>query len=167
MYDVLRADRCISTHSMEARVPFGDTAFVKYVMSIDPELKLNTYNKGKYLLRHAFEKDQILPYEILMREKAAFSDAVGHSMADDLKLWLSGHIRMKNSKPEKPYMIMPLLLLRKACSIVISLKSIILDSPEWLSISGCQTRSGRAVMSMIHPLVISPTMEKAESDRIR
>lgn len=56
MYDVLRADRCISTHSMEARVPFGDTAFVKYVMSIDPELKLNTYNKGKYLLRHAFEK---------------------------------------------------------------------------------------------------------------
>lgn len=59
--------------------------FVKYVMSIDPELKLNTYNKGKYLLRHAFEKDQILPYEILMREKAAFSDAVGHSMADDLK----------------------------------------------------------------------------------
>lgn len=85
MYDVLRADRCISTHSMEARVPFGDIAFVKYVMSIDPELKLNTYNKGKYLLRHAFEKDQILPYEILMREKAAFSDAVGHSMADGLK----------------------------------------------------------------------------------
>lgn len=85
MYDVLRADRCISTHSMEARVPFGDTEFVKYVMSVDPELKLNTYGKGKYLLRHAFEKDEILPYDILMREKAAFSDAVGHSMADDLK----------------------------------------------------------------------------------
>lgn len=85
MYDVLRADRCISTHSMEARVPFGDTAFVRYVMSVDPELKMNRYGKGKYLLRHAFEKDEILPYGILMREKAAFSDAVGHSMADDLK----------------------------------------------------------------------------------
>lgn len=85
MFDVLRADRCISTHSMEARVPFGDTEFVKYVMSIDPALKMNTYHMGKYLLRHAFERDAILPKSILMREKAAFSDAVGHSMADDLK----------------------------------------------------------------------------------
>lgn len=85
MYDVLRADRCISTHSMEARVPFGDPAFVSYVMSIRPELKMNTYGIGKYLLRHAFEADHILPESILMREKAAFSDAVGHSLADDLK----------------------------------------------------------------------------------
>ena len=84
MYDVLRADRCISSNSMEARVPFGDLDFVKYVMSIDPEMKLNKYNKGKYLLRHAFEGDY-LPYDILMREKAAFSDAVGHSMVDHLK----------------------------------------------------------------------------------
>ena len=84
MYDVLRADRCISVHSMEARVPFGDLDFVKYVMSINPEKKLNKYNKGKYLLRHAFEGDY-LPRDILMREKAAFSDAVGHSMVDYLK----------------------------------------------------------------------------------
>ncbi len=84
MYDVLRADRCISVHSMEARVPFGDLDFASYVMSIDPAKKMNTYNKGKYLLRHAFEGDY-LPYDILMREKAAFSDAVGHSMVDYLK----------------------------------------------------------------------------------
>ena len=37
MYDVLRADRCISANSLEARVPFGDLDFVKYVMSVDPE----------------------------------------------------------------------------------------------------------------------------------
>ena len=86
MYDVLRADRCISVNSMEARVPFGDLDFVKYVMSINPKLKMNTYNKGKYLLRHAFEGDY-LPYDILMREKAAFSDAVGHSMVDYLKAY--------------------------------------------------------------------------------
>ncbi|MCQ2480848.1 MAG: asparagine synthase B [Clostridia bacterium] len=84
MYDVLRADRCISVNSLEARVPFGDLDFAEYVMSIDPAKKMNTYGKGKYLLRHAFEGDY-LPYDILMREKAAFSDAVGHSMVDDLK----------------------------------------------------------------------------------
>lgn len=84
MYDVLRADRCISVNSLEARVPFGDLDFVQYVMSIDPAKKVNVYNKGKYLLRHAFEGDY-LPQSILMREKAAFSDAVGHSMVDYLK----------------------------------------------------------------------------------
>lgn len=84
MYDVLRADRCISVNSLEARVPFGDLDFVKYVMAINPEIKLNKYNKGKYLLRHAFEGDY-LPHEILYREKAAFSDAVGHSMVDYIK----------------------------------------------------------------------------------
>ena len=84
MYDVLRADRCISVNSLEARVPFGDLDFVSYVMALDPAMKMNTYSKGKYLLRHAFEGDY-LPWDILMREKAAFSDAVGHSMVDDLK----------------------------------------------------------------------------------
>ena len=85
MYDVLRADRCISVNSLEARVPFGDIDFVKYVMSVNPELKLNKYGKGKYLLRHAFEDGGYLPDDILWREKAAFSDAVGHSMVDYLK----------------------------------------------------------------------------------
>ena len=79
MYDVLRADRCISVNSLEARVPFGDLDFVDYVMHVSPELKMNKYNKGKYLLRHAFEGEW-LPHDILFREKAAFSDAVGHSM---------------------------------------------------------------------------------------
>lgn len=87
MYDVLRADRCISTHSMEARLPFGDLDFVSYVMAVDPARKMNTYGIGKYLLRHAFEEDHLLPESILFRQKAAFSDAVGHSMADDLKAY--------------------------------------------------------------------------------
>ncbi len=90
MYDVLRADRCISVNSLEARVPFGDLDFVEYVMAVAPEKKLNTYGKGKYLLRHAFEKGGYLPDEILWREKAAFSDAVGHSMVDHLKEYAQG-----------------------------------------------------------------------------
>ena len=84
-YDVLRADRCLAANSLEARVPFGDLDFVQYVMAIDPAKKLNTYGKGKYLLRKAFEEGGWLPESILWREKAAFSDAVGHSMVDDLK----------------------------------------------------------------------------------
>ena len=113
MYDVLRADRCISVNSLEARVPFGDLKFVRYAMSIDPELKMNRQgvaakssmlpatvsgiagncqslrdchpHMGKYLIRKAFADDHILPDEILWRQKAAFSDAVGHSMVSDLK----------------------------------------------------------------------------------
>lgn len=84
MYDVLRADRCISVNSLEARVPFGDLQFVDYVMGIDPGLKMNRYGIGKYLLRRAFEGDSLIPESIRLREKAAFSDAVGHSMRDDL-----------------------------------------------------------------------------------
>ena len=56
-----------------------------FFTAFDPELKMNHYGKGKYLLRHAFQEDSYLPQEILWREKAAFSDAVGHSMVDYLK----------------------------------------------------------------------------------
>ncbi len=85
MYDVLRADRCISVNSLEARVPFGDLAFVDCAMRIDPNLKMNHHGMGKYLIRRAFAEDAILPEAILWRQKAAFSDAMGHSMVDDLK----------------------------------------------------------------------------------
>ena len=74
-------------HGLEARVPFSDTDFVDYVMGIDPEMKMNRYNMGKYLLRAAFEEDGYLPESILFRQKAAFSDAVGHSMVDELKAY--------------------------------------------------------------------------------
>jgi asparagine synthase (glutamine-hydrolysing) len=85
LYDVLRADRCISAHSLEARVPFGDLDFVDAVMATDPALKLNSTGMGKYHLRQALAQGDYLPDDILYREKAAFSDAVGHSMADAIK----------------------------------------------------------------------------------
>lgn len=89
-YDVLRADRCLAAHSLEARVPFADLDFAHYVMSIDPAAKMNTTGMGKYLLRRAFAEGGWLPDAILWREKAAFSDAVGHSMVDDLKGYAGG-----------------------------------------------------------------------------
>ncbi len=84
MYDVLRADRSLASNSLEARVPFGDLDFVDYVMRIDPKIKMNNYDMGKYLLRKSFE-GSYLPESILYRDKAAFSDAVGHSLVDYLK----------------------------------------------------------------------------------
>lgn len=106
MYDVLRADRCISAHALEGRVPFADIDFVDYVMSINPAKKMNVYNKGKYLLRKAFEGLDYLPDSILFREKAAFSDAVGHSMVDYLKEYaetLYTDEDVKNAKEKYPY----------------------------------------------------------------
>lgn len=85
LYDVLRADRSISSHSLEARVPFSDKDFVSYVMSINPKQKMNWAGQGKYILRKAFDHSDYLPDEILFREKAAFSDAVGHDLVDWLK----------------------------------------------------------------------------------
>lgn len=85
IYDVLRADRCISSNSLEARVPFSDKDFVDFVMKIDPKLKMNSTGIGKHLLRKAFEQGDYLPHDILYREKAAFSDAQGHAVVDYLK----------------------------------------------------------------------------------
>lgn len=64
MYDVLRADRCISFNSLEARVPFGDLDFVKYVMAIDAEFEAENleydharpFTKESLLYRELFEK---------------------------------------------------------------------------------------------------------------
>ncbi len=93
MYDVLRCDRCISAHSLEARVPFGDIKFASFIYNLHPEMKMNRNGVGKSLLREAFSlgvgQNQIpvLPHNILFREKAAFSDAVGHALVDQLKAY--------------------------------------------------------------------------------
>jgi asparagine synthase (glutamine-hydrolysing) len=78
LFDGLRSDRSISSNGLEARTPFLDKAFVDYYMSIAPENK--TFDKvdkiEKHLLRKAFEKDNLLPKDVLWRHKCAFSDGV-------------------------------------------------------------------------------------------
>jgi len=86
LYDVLRSDKSISSNGLEPRTPFLDRSFVNYVLTIPPYLRNhnNFCNPEKYLLRNSFRqinfKDvlgrQILPDEILMRKKEAFSDGV-------------------------------------------------------------------------------------------
>lgn len=79
-FDGLRVDRCISSHGLEARLPFLDQDFVDYYMQIDPELKVprNGFCMEKQLIRDAFAKlyPDILPHEVLYRKKEAFSDGV-------------------------------------------------------------------------------------------
>ncbi len=106
MYDVLRADRCMAGNSLEARVPFGDLDFVEYVMNINPAKKMNVYGQGKYLLRKAFEGTGYLPDSILYREKAAFSDAVGHSLVDYIKEYAEEtytEADLEDAKTKYPY----------------------------------------------------------------
>ncbi len=77
-FDVLRADRGISAHGLEARVPFLCHRFVELYLSIDPTLRIpSAYGIEKGLLRRSFTTiDDYLPMEILYRRKEAFSDGV-------------------------------------------------------------------------------------------
>ena len=75
-YDCLRSDRSISTHGLECRVPFADKDFVNYYMSIDSKLRMSDKRIEKYLIRKAFEKEELLPEDVLWRKKEAFSDGV-------------------------------------------------------------------------------------------
>ena len=81
LFDVLRSDRSISSNGLEPRTPFLDKSFVNYYMSIDPSLKRfdKTSRMEKFLLRKAFEKDDLLPEDVLWRHKCAFSDGVSSS----------------------------------------------------------------------------------------
>ena len=106
IYDVLRADRSLAGAGLEARVPFGDLDFVKYVMSIPPSIKMNSTGTGKYILRKSFDDKSLLPDEILWREKAAFSDAVGHGMVDYLKAFAEkqySELDLANASSKYPY----------------------------------------------------------------
>ena len=84
-FDVLRSDKCISSHGLEPRTPFLDRAWVQYYLSIHPEIRYHPGNPGqceKFLLRKAFSEYKnvenlfLLPDEILWRKKEAFSDGV-------------------------------------------------------------------------------------------
>ena len=75
-FDCLRSDRSISNNGLEARVPFADKDFVNFYLSINPALRMSYDKIEKCMLRKAFEKDNLLPEEVLWRLKEAFSDGV-------------------------------------------------------------------------------------------
>lgn len=76
-FDVLRSDRSISSHGLEARTPFLDRSFVQTYLSIPLDFRNHkNYKCEKYLIRKAFENDNLLPSDVLYRTKEAFSDGV-------------------------------------------------------------------------------------------
>ena len=95
-YDVLRADRCTAAHGLELRVPFFDKKLVEYVTNMDPSKKLPVNGIEKHILRQAFS--DLLPTEIINRQKNGMSDAVGYSWVDHLKEIASSQIQQMNSK---------------------------------------------------------------------
>jgi len=77
MYDGRRADRCVSSWGLEARVPLLDPEFISTYWSI-PSVKRHPKYKNieKWWLRQAFEGTGLLPDEVLWRKKEAFSDGI-------------------------------------------------------------------------------------------
>ena len=73
-FDVLRSDRSVSSHGLEARTPFLDRNFVEMYLRIDLEYRVSKDKLDKYIFRESFKN--ILPGEILERRKEAFSDGV-------------------------------------------------------------------------------------------
>ena len=82
-YDVLRSDRSISSHGLEARTPFLDRQFVAAAMAYPTWTRRpggETDRMEKQLLRDCFAspsgQQNLLPREVLYRKKEAFSDGV-------------------------------------------------------------------------------------------
>ena len=77
-FDVLRSDKSISSHGLEARTPYLDKAFVEAYLSLPLDIRYSKGNLEKYVIRsivECFDPD-LIPREILFRKKEAFSDGV-------------------------------------------------------------------------------------------
>ncbi|MDH4021469.1 MAG: asparagine synthase B [Xanthomonadales bacterium] len=93
-YDCLRANKAMSAWGVEARVPFLDREFLDVAMSINPQDKMITPGKmEKQVLREAFS--DMLPEEIVWRQKEQFSDGVGYSWIDGIRDYAATQVSAK------------------------------------------------------------------------
>ncbi len=98
LYDCLRANKSLSAWGVEGRVPFLDKEFLDVAMRTNPSAKMCRpsrflpLRKGepegvetmeKRIVREAFA--DLLPTEVVWRQKEQFSDGVGYSWIDTLK----------------------------------------------------------------------------------
>ncbi|XP_030372600.1 asparagine synthetase [glutamine-hydrolyzing] 1-like [Scaptodrosophila lebanonensis] len=99
--DCLRCNKVTMAKGLELRVPFLDTAFVNYVMSIRPQDKMageqnclggvQQHRIEKHILRAAFA-DGYLPDSVLWRQKEQFSDGVGYDWIDNIRRVATSHV---------------------------------------------------------------------------
>lgn len=87
LYDCLRANKSLAAWGVEGRVPFLDKEFIDVAMRQNPQAKMSGATGDgkieKHILREAFA--DMLPEEILWRQKEQFSDGVGYSWIDSLR----------------------------------------------------------------------------------
>ena len=84
LYDCLRANKSLSAWGVEGRVPFLDKEFLDVAMRTNPQAKMCPgKTMEKHIVREAFT--DMLPEEIVWRQKEQFSDGVGYSWIDTLK----------------------------------------------------------------------------------
>ena len=84
LYDCLRANKSLAAWGVEGRVPFLDKDFLDVAMRLNPRAKMCTGNViEKKIVREAFS--DMLPKDIVWRQKEQFSDGVGYSWIDTLK----------------------------------------------------------------------------------
>ena len=84
LYDCLRANKSLSAWGVEGRVPFLDKEVLDVAMRLNPEAKMSPGKViEKKILREAFS--DMLPDEVVWRQKEQFSDGVGYSWIDSLK----------------------------------------------------------------------------------
>ena len=85
MYDCLRANKSLAAWGIEGRVPFLDKEFMDVAMRLNPQDKMiNNERMEKWIVRKAFE--DMLPESVAWRQKEQFSDGVGYSWIDTLKV---------------------------------------------------------------------------------
>lgn len=84
LYDCLRANKSLAAWGVEGRVPFLDKEFLDVAMRTNPAAKMCPgKTMEKRIIREAFS--DMLPEEIVWRQKEQFSDGVGYSWIDTLK----------------------------------------------------------------------------------
>ncbi len=84
LYDCLRANKSLAAWGVEGRVPFLDKDFLDVAMRLNPRAKMCPGNViEKKIVREAFS--DMLPKDIVWRQKEQFSDGVGYSWIDTLK----------------------------------------------------------------------------------
>lgn len=109
-YDCLRTDRTMAAWGLEVRVPFLHRGLVELILLLDPEIRLYSNdsflglnrNIEKALLRCMIQNYQLLPHDIAMRPKEAFSDAVSasgqQSWYKSIQEWIEP-FEFKNTNP--------------------------------------------------------------------
>jgi asparagine synthase (glutamine-hydrolysing) len=84
LFDCLRANKSMAAWGVEARVPFLDREFLDVAMAIPALYKMAGPGRmEKHLLRLASE--DLLPREVVWRQKEQFSDGVGYGWIDSLR----------------------------------------------------------------------------------